>query len=229
MLGLDRRNDSPPLTAPLLALAAPLALLALLALGACGGTSTPPDGEGPGYPTRIEAPSFYAGEWVIEQEVSIRHAEGENSFHAVLQKRGDQLVMMGLGPAGGRAFLLTQEGTEFTWETFLPIELPFPPEFMLYDVHRTWLQANNPPLDDSTEAVFERDGERVRERWDGTRLLERSFERLDGRPAGAIVVSYPGGIDATAPAASAPPDEVVFDNGWHGYTATVRTLEYTPL
>ncbi|MBW2464260.1 MAG: DUF3261 domain-containing protein [Deltaproteobacteria bacterium] len=205
------------------------AISALFLLTACGGSSAVPDGDGPGYPTHIEAPSTFPGEWAIEQEVSIRHAEGENSFHAVLQKRGDQIVMMGLGPAGGRAFALTQEGVHFEWETFLPIELPFPPEYMLYDVHRTWLQPNNPPLAGAAEAIFERHGERVRELWDGARLMERTFERLDGRPEGTIVVRYLGGLSPDAPAASAPPDEVIFENRWHGYTATIRTLEYTPI
>lgn len=200
-------------------------------LTACGGSpaATVTNEEGPGYPTHIEAPSAFEGEWVIEQEVSIQHAEGENSFHAVLQKRGNQIVMMGLGPGGGRAFLLTQEGVEFEWETFLPIELPFPPEYMLYDVHRTWLQPNRLPADGGTVADFERDDERIREHWSNGRLLERSFERLDGRPPGTLVVRYPGGLSPDAPRAAAPPDVVIFENRWHGYTATIRTLQYTPL
>lgn len=203
-------------------------VIAVVLLAACGGTTTPPQ-EVAAYPTHIDSPSHFAGEWAIEQEVTITHAEGESSFHAVLQKQGNTLTMVGLGPAGGRAFVLSQNGTDFDWETFVPIELPFPPEYMLYDVHRTWLQPNQPPVDGSSELTFERYGERIRERWDGTKLVERTFERLDGDPEGTIVVSYDGGMSPDAPETTAPPDVVTFDNGWHGYRATVRTLRYTPL
>lgn len=201
---------------------------ALLLIAACGGTTTRNESAAP-YPTHVEAPSALPGEWAIEQEVTITHAEGESSFRAVLQKQGDALTMVGLGPHGGRAFVLSQNGTDFDWETFVPIELPFPPEYMLHDVHRTWLQPNQPPVDGSSELIFERYGERIHERWDGAKLVERIFERLDGEPQGSIIVTYEGGLSPNAPAAVAPPDVVAFDNGWHGYTATIRTLRYTPL
>jgi hypothetical protein len=195
---------------------------------ACGGTPTREEEAAP-YPTYIGAPSSFPGEWAIEQEVSIAHAEGESSFRAVLQKRGDTLTMLGLGPAGGRAFALTQTGLVFDWETFVPIELPFPPEYMLYDVHRTWLQPIQPPVDGATELVFERHDERVTETWRGAKLFRRVFERLDGDPGGSLVVEYQGGLAANAPAEGGPPDLVTFDNGWHGYRASVRTLNYTVL
>ncbi len=204
------------------------ATLLLVLLSACGGTTTPPQEAAP-YPTHLVMPADLPGQWALEQDVTIHHAEGESSFHAVLQKQDNTLTMVGLGPAGGRAFVLTQNGMDFDWQTFVTIELPFPPEYMLYDVHRTWLQPNQPPVDGSSEMTFERDGERIHERWNGGKLLERTFERLDGVPAGKIVVDYEGGMAPNAPAEVAPPDVVDFDNQWHGYRSTIHTLRYTPL
>jgi hypothetical protein len=206
-----------------------LAIFGVLCVSACGGATTPASGEGPGYPTHVSTPSSVPGNWALDQEVTITHAEGENSFRAVLQKQGDQLTMVALGPHGGRAFQLTQTGTEFEWETFVPIELPFPPEYMLYDVHRTLLSPNQPPVDGSTELVFERYDERVTERWRDSKLYERIYERLDGSPSGTLVARYPDGLDPNAPAETSPPPVVTFENGWHGYVVTIRTLSYTPI
>ena len=62
-----------------------------------------------------------------------------------------------------------------------------------------------------------------------SKLLERIYERLDGSPAGSLVARYDGGLDPSAPAESSPPTVVTFENNWHGYTVTIRTLSYTPI
>lgn len=185
--------------------------------------------EADAYPTTLVPPSSIEGDFALEQEVTITHAEGENGFRAVLQKRGDELVLVGLGPHGGRAFALTQRGTETSFERFVPIELPFPPEYMLYDVQRTWFVPAVPPDAGTSDRSYERDGERVDETWSDGRLASRTYTRLDGEPAGTISVRYPGGLAPDAPMRAAPPDEVTLDNGWFGYAIRVRTLSWTPI
>ena len=196
------------------------AFLLLLLLVACGPKPPPraADIEGPGYPTVLTPPSELGADFAMQQQVTMRHARGENSFSAVLQKQGDTLTLLALGPHGGRAFSLVQRGQEVEFESYVDIELPFPPEYILHDVHRTWFARTQ---------QAEADGERIDEtRDDQGRLLERCFERLDERPAGRLCVRYAGGLDANAPQQVSPPDEVVLDNGWFGYTATVRTSNW---
>ncbi|HJL25360.1 MAG TPA: DUF3261 domain-containing protein, partial [Polyangiaceae bacterium LLY-WYZ-15_(1-7)] len=200
-------------------------LLAALLLAACGprGGGPPPNaGEGPGYPTEMVDPASLEGDFAMEQEVTMRHPRGEDTFRAVLQKRGGELLLLGLAPHGGRAFLLRQDAEGVSFESYMPFELPFPPEYILHDVHRTWFLG-------SDGATVERDGERITERLEGGRVVERSFERLDGAPDGTITVRFGEGLAAGAPLSAEPPDEVVLENGWFGYTATIRTLSWQPL
>ena len=152
----------------------------------------------------------------------MEHPEGSNSFRAMLQKQGDELLLLGLAPHGARAFLLRQTAEGVSFESYMPFELPFPPEFILYDVHRTWFMS-------SEGATLEREGERIAERVENGRVLERTFERLDGAPEGTITVSFEGGLVEGAPNTAAPPERVVLENGWFGYRATVRTLSWQPL
>lgn len=196
-------------------------------VGACGprGGQTTADPEGPGYPTVLAAPASLDGDFAAEQEVRMTHPRGENVFRAVLQKRGDELLLLGLAPHGGRAFLLRQVGDQVSFESYMPFELPFPPEYILHDVHRTWFLGLAPG-----ERAAERDGEAVAEELDAEgRVVERRFVRLDGRPTGTIVVRFPGGLAPGAPLRAAPPDEVRFDNGWYGYQAVIRTLSWQAL
>jgi hypothetical protein len=167
---------------------------------------------------------------MMEQEVTMTHAEGQNTFRAILQKRGDELLLLGLAPHGGRAFVLTQRGVDVTFESFMPEELPFPPRYILHDIHRTWFQgAGSAAPDADGWREVQREGERVRERVGPEGVLERHFERLDGAPAGSIVVRYGAGLAEGAPSAVRPPDVTTFENGWFGYTGSVRTLSWEAL
>jgi hypothetical protein len=143
-----------------------------------------------------------------------------HEFRAVLQKLEDTLVVVALGPHGGRAFVLTQRGDDVELESHLPRELPFPPRFMLMDIHRAWFAGLDGPLPDG-EHRAERDGEEIVERWEGGMLRERTFRRLDGRPTGTIRIAYEPGLGG-----SGPPREVRLHNGWFGYTLTLTTLSH---
>ncbi len=198
-------------------------------------TTASPEELANAYPTVIQSPEALGPDFVMEQEVTMIHAEGQNSFRAVLQKRGDELVLLGLAPHGGRAFVLTQRGQEVTFESFMPEELPFPPRYILYDIHRTWFsgvdraQGAASEVDSEGWREVERDGERVREHVGPAGVTERRFSRLNGEPAGEIIVSYGEGLPLGAPHQARPPAETTFDNQWFGYQGIVRTLSWEAL
>lgn len=196
------------------------AVLSFLLLAACGTRreALPP----PEYPGVVRAPAAYEGDFVLDHTITAEHTEGSETFRAVVEKRGDTLVMVALGPHGGRAFTLRQDGDAVAFESQLDRELPFPPRYVLLDFHRTWLAGlPGAPLADGDHSALV-DGERVTERWDGGRLLERRFEREDGSPPGVIVVTYEGGL---SPDPAAPtPTRVVLDNGWFRYRLVVTGI-----
>ncbi len=197
-------------------------LLALVA--SCG--APPARGAAPEYPgtltapSELRSPSALGDAFALEHRVRSESAEGTQEFRAVLQKRGDTLVIVGFGPHGGRGFTLTQRGAELEFESQLPRELPFPPRYMLNDVHRVWFRGLEGPLPDG-EHRAEIDGEEIVERWANGRLMERTFRRLDGEPAGTIRVEYEGGLGGDE-----PPPSVRYDNGWFGYRLTITTLSH---
>ncbi len=196
-----------------------LAAVALLVIG-CGGAER----REPRYPGTLRAPSELGADVMMRQRLTARWGEGESaSFEAVLQKQGDALVLLGLGPHGGRAFLLEHRDGEVRFEPYVDLELPFPPRFVLLDVQRVFFPYLGEPLDEGTRERTV-DGEVVREVWRGGRLVERTFRRADGDPEGVIRVDYGEGL-----ATGLPPPLIVLDNGWLGYTLSVETLSYQSL
>lgn len=188
-----------------------MALLVLVACGPAAIQAPVRDDAGP-----LEAPSSYASDFAIDHRITAIHAEGSDSFRALIEKRGDTLVMVGLGPHGARAFTLAQAGDEVRFESQLPRELPFPPRFMLVDVHRTWLLGLDRPLPDGTHRITVETPagpESLIDTWADGRLVSRSFTRPE--VASAIRITYEGGLspDPSAP----PPTRVELDNGWFGY------------
>lgn len=196
--------------------------LGVLLLVACGPRMPERPEQMQAYPTPLVVPADLDGDFALEQEVTMEHPRGNHSFRGVLQKQGETLTLLILGPHGGRAFALTQVGEEISFQSWMPQELPFPPEYILHDVHRAWFLS-------AGQGSAERDGERIEEREENGRIVERRFARLDGQPAGEIVVTYGEGLAPGAPVTSAPPEEVVLDNGWFGYRAIIRTLSWQAL
>ena len=210
--------------------------LVLLMWGAFAGASTacgsasPPSATARDYPTTLIDPGATPGDWALDHEVTIVHPEGESSFRAVLEKRGDALTLVVLAPHGARAFALTQTGQRVSFTPFVDLPMPFPPEYIMYDVNRLWLwPSSSPPSGGDGTRTAVRNGERVHERWSGGVIRERRFERLDGSPAGTIIASYPEGLSPEAPGAARPPATATLDNGWFGYRVRTRTLEWVTL
>lgn len=172
------------------------------------------------HPGTLLPTSEIRGAFMFRQRVEAHYPGRDVSFDAVLQKQGDTLTLLGLTPFGTRAFVLQQRGTEVSFTSHMPGELPFPPRYMLLDIHRTLFIGLGPAPSVDGERRGTRDGEEIREVWRAGRLMERHFRRLDGVPASTIDVRYEGGMEGDT-----PPRTVEFHNGWMGYSLTITTLE----
>jgi hypothetical protein len=193
-------------------------LAATLACG-CGAVRPTPTAQAPEYPGTLTSPSLYRGDFLRSQKLVARYGGRTSSFSAVLQKQGDTLTVIGLTPFGSKAFVIRQVSVAVEFTSYVPGALPFPPRYVLFDIHRVYFGGLGVgPLSDG-EHIAERDGESIREVWKGGRLFERAFTRLAADPPGAMVISYEGGM---APGVS--PARIEIDNEWVGYQLSIATL-----
>lgn len=214
-------------------LASALPSLAMVLLVACQPSKTTPPDTGEGgeataavepYPGMLVDPSTVERDFLMRQKLSGEWRGRRLNFEAVVQKQGDTLTVIGLSPFGTKAFLLTQTGTKVAFENFIDRELPFPPKYMLQDIHRIFLYESALPWGSSGPdgtSTAEVADETVVDRWEAGTLHSRTFTRVDGRPEGSIRVDYGEGMNA-----GVPPEKLVFDNGWFGYKLTIQTVQY---
>ncbi len=198
--------------------------LALSALALACGARRPPAMPARANPGALVPTGEIRGDFLMRQRVEAHYPGRDVSFDAVLQKQGDALTLLGLTPFGTRAFVLQQRGTEVSFTSHMPGELPFPPRYMLLDIHRTFFMGLGPPPAGDGERTGARDGDEIREVWRAGRLMERHFRRLDGRPPGTVDVRYVDGMIGHA-----PPRTIEFRNGWSGYSLTITTLAHQTL
>lgn len=205
-----------------------LGLVAVLA-----GCRTPPTApqqpapaqQGPdvGYPGTLVDTADMGAPFMARQRVTAIHGEERHSFEAVLQLHDGALTMVALTPFGTKAFVLEQRGRAVTFNKLVERELPFEPRYILLDIHRAMFMGLGAPTADE-ERSAERDGELLTEVVANGRISSRRFTRLDGRPAGDIVIVFPQGARP-----GEPPPQVDFDNGWFGYRLSIETLSWQPL
>jgi hypothetical protein len=173
-----------------------------------------------GYPGQLVSTSELGADFMARQRVTAIYGEREDSFEAVLQLRDGVLTMLALSPFGTKAFVLTQKGTAVELQSFMDRELPFPPRYILLDIHRALFMNAPEQARPDGEHTREREGERIIEVWEDGRLRSRRFLRLDGAPPGVIEIRYPGGREP-----GTVPDMLEFDNGWFGYRLRIQTLD----
>jgi uncharacterized protein DUF3261 len=184
----------------------------------------------PEYPAAepLLAPSAHAADFLDRQKIVATYGDRSLSFEAVLQKRGDELTLLGLTPFGSRAFLIVLRGTDMSFEKFVPQTLPFSPRYILLDVQRVfypWIDGPSGPSSPEGERRGDRDGESIEEHWHDGRLLRRSFRRADGHPRAEVVVTYDGGMSSDA----SPPSHAVLANERYGYRLDITTLSHQSL
>jgi Protein of unknown function (DUF3261) len=169
-------------------------LLALIAMVGCAHQPAPPAPASMPAPTAAELPPPDAipGTFSLRQRLTASSAKGGGSFEAVLQKQPGKLTLVGLTPYGSRAFLLEQTKGDVQFTKYVPRDLPFPPTFMLLDIHRVLASWLGPPLAASGERSGRVGDETIRERWQGGKLMERTFTSAKSNPPGVITISYAG-------------------------------------
>ena len=185
------------------------------------------------YPGVLVDPAQLGADFMWRQSVTatFRDPDGNQqsvSFEAIIQKRGDTLLVLGMTPVGSRAFLIEQRGQHVSLRRFVDQDLPVPERYILVDIHRAFF--GGIPADESGtlgEDGFRTarlNGEEVRELHRGGRLLERHFRRLDSKPSGTSRIDYGEGATGSGPA-----EVITLDNGWFGYQLVIKTLEHTRL
>jgi hypothetical protein len=198
-------------------------LVLVLVLVSCS-PRRPPDtaASDDAYPCLLHPASELGPDVVIEQHVQANKDGRTGGFDAVLQKRGGELVLVGLGPLGVRAFAIRQEGGEVRYEQRLGPEFPFPPRNVLVDVHRAFFKRLALATLSPREGIFSGplDGEEVIESWRAAELAERRFVR-QGRDGAVRVLYGPGcGEDRCEPAT------VRLVNEWFGYELLIENRRF---
>ncbi len=192
-----------------------LAFCSLLLL-ACGPSAPPPQTAAQAeYPGILHPPAELKPDFSVRQHIEAKAQGHSGAFDAVVQKQGDKLVVVGLGPASVRMFVLeqTQAGVGFQ-QSFGP-KLPFPPRNIVVDVHRAYFKKLP---EGQTSGTL--DDEQVEEVWRGDELAERRFTR--GGQQGAVVVSYGPGCTR----ARCAPKTIDLKNPWFSYDLHIENDDY---
>jgi hypothetical protein len=198
-----------------------LAAVAALAPSCAHRAPAPPPAAAAPTAKDLPRPDAIPGLFTVRQKITARSQHGGGGFEAVLQKKPGEVLLIGLTPFGSRAFLLRQTDGDVALTTYIQRDLPFPPTYILLDIHRVlgaWL--GPPPADG--ERVGQVGGERIREVWRGGGLVQRTFTEVDGgvraEPPGDVTITYTGVGPAGLPAS------VQLVNGRFGYSLTIETV-----
>jgi hypothetical protein len=182
------------------------------------------------YPCVLHDPSTLGRDFMVRQSLAI-HAErnGEpvdGQFDAIVQKRGDTLLIVGFGPMNVKAFTLEQRGDRVEFHQFVGPELPFSPRYILVDVHRVFFK-HLPAPEHGHSGVLrgELDGETVGETWRDGQLRAAVFTRPGSALRGAIRVDLGPGCLPNA----CEPESATLHNEWFGYTLTISNDGYEQL
>jgi hypothetical protein len=174
----------------------------------------------------LRSPADWPADFIIRQSIEVHARTGgqavDGALDAVVQKRGDTLIVIGLGPMSTRAFTITQRGHTVSLDQAAGPPLPFAPRDLIADVHRVFLTAL--PAGVSHGQV---DGDDVEEVWEHGELRRRIFTRPGSGLHGAVRVEYGEGC-RPGPRACRP-ETVTLSNEWFGYTLTIANDEYEML
>ena len=113
---------------------------ALLGLGACmrnAPTAQPGPGAGIG-PGPMLVPTAIAERFLWRQRVTASWGDRSETFDAVLQMDGEELILMGLGPMGRPGFIATLGASGLRFENRSGRSLPIAAEHILADVQKVF-------------------------------------------------------------------------------------------
>lgn len=187
------------------------------------------------YPCLLGDPSTLRPDFMVRQTLVVHAVHDgkpiDTEFDAVVQKQGDTLRIVGLGPADAKVFALEQRASRMKFTQFIGPALPFSPRNILVDVHRVYFKRLAvAPSDEAGRLTGVRkgvlDGELVEESWQDGQLRSVAFTRPDS-PAlrGAIRITFGLGCRHNA----CEPETVTLRNEWFGYRLDIASRGYERL
>jgi len=112
----------------------------------------------PDCPGEIRSTEKIPGDFTIRERVTVRTEDADFPFELIVQKKGRELVLVGLSPIGAKLFTLVQTGIETDVDALPGAALPIPPLNVLRDLHRFRFAVSDPPAVDADPAVFHHAG-----------------------------------------------------------------------
>ena len=99
-------------------------------------------------PAEIRSIDEIPGEFTIRYRVTVLAEDLNFPFELIVQKKGRELVLIGLSPLGAKVFSVIQTGTETDVDALPRAVLPIPPLNVLRDLHRLRFPVGNGPMSD---------------------------------------------------------------------------------
>jgi len=189
------------------------------------------------YPCVLHDPHTLGRDFTVRQNLKIHAVHDgkpvDGDLEAIVQKRGDTLLIMGLGPMNVKAFTIEQRGERIEFHQFVGPELPFSPRNILVDVHRVFFKRLPPPAPEELHRadradVVERgelDGETVVETWRDGQLHSAEFTRPGSALHGAVHIEFGAGCTPGV----CEPDSAMLRNDWFGYSLAISNDGYEQL
>jgi hypothetical protein len=157
------------------------------------------------------------GDFAIQQRWRVIAGEIDFPLQGLLEKRGDELVLIGLNAFGAKLFTLVQRGTDVEVQAAPPAILPVPPLNLLRDLHRMLFLAAEAPPTGNGEVTRLRPPDRIFESWRDGQLQRRDFLRDRGA---SVRLEFSG--EAKRP-------HVRLTNPGCGYRIEIDTISEQPL
>jgi len=109
-------------------------------------------------PSEIRSTDEIPGDFTIRHRVTVSAEDLDFPFELIVQKKGRELVLVGLSPFGTKLFTVIQTGIETDVDALPRAVLPIPPLNVLRDLHRLRFPVPNAPMTDLDRAVFDNAG-----------------------------------------------------------------------
>lgn len=109
-------------------------------------------------PAEIRSTDEIPGDFTIRHRVTVSAEDLDFPFELIVQKKGRELVLVGLSPFGTKLFTVIQTGIETDVDALPRAVLPIPPLNVLRDLHRLRFPVPNAPITDLDRAVFDNAG-----------------------------------------------------------------------
>jgi len=109
----------------------------------------------PDCPGAIESTDEMPGDFTNRLWVAVTSDDVNFPFELIAQKKGRELVLIGLSPLGAKLFSVVQRGVEARVDALPGAALPVPPLNVLRDFHRFRLTESKAATDAQGRVVFD--------------------------------------------------------------------------